>query len=130
IPEEVLGIKTRRLGNALHATTQDYIIRREMLLREGDRWVQVIIDETARNMRARMPLQVSVDIMVPIATNEPDKVDLLVITKDIWSLRLSFDTSITPGGVENFLLVPQETNLFGKHHTAQTRFQYQPETYT
>lgn len=130
IPEQVAGVKVRQLLNDLHHTSRDYVIRREMLLREGDRYVQVIVDETARNMRARMPLQVSIVLILPIATGEADTVDLLVITKDIWSLRLSFDMSVTPGGVENFILVPQETNLLGRHHTVQTRFQYQPETYT
>lgn len=125
-----LARKMRDLGNSLHATSTDFVIRREMLLREGDRWVQVIIDETARNMRVRMPFQISVVLMVPIETNESDTVDLLVITKEIWSLRASFDYSYTPGGLENLLLAPQETNVAGMHHTAQVRFQYQPETYT
>lgn len=130
VPEEVVGIPTRKLLNSLHFTSRDYVIRRESLLREGDPYVQVLADETARNMRARMPLQVSIVIVVPVKGSSPDKVGLLIITKDIWSLRLSFDVSVTPGGVENLLIVPQETNLFGWHHTAQTRFQYQPETYT
>jgi outer membrane protein assembly factor BamA len=130
IPEEVIGIPTRKLLNALHFTSRDFVIRRESLLKEGDPYVQVLADETARNMRSRMPLQVSLVIIVPVKGSAPDKVGLLVITKDIWSLRLSFDLSVTPGGVESFILVPQETNLFGWHHTAQTRFQYQPETYT
>lgn len=116
--------------NALHTTTREYIVLREMLLRPGDRYVQVIIDETARNMRSRMPFQVSVVIILPIRTEDPDRVDLLVITKDIWSLRLSFDTSITPGGLESFVLVPQETNFLGLHHTVQTRFVYLPESLT
>ncbi len=120
----------RKALNSLHSLSKDYIIRREMLIHEGDRYVQVLVDETARNMRARMPLQVSIVIIVPVRVSAPDKVKLLVITKDIWSLRLSFDLSVTPGGLENLLFVPQETNLFGLHHTASTRFQYQPETYT
>lgn len=130
IPEEVVGIPTRKLLNSLHFTSRDFVIRRESLLKVGDPYIQVLADETARNMRARMPLQVSIVIVVPVKGSAPDKVGLLVITKDIWSLRLSFDVSVTPGGVENLIIVPQETNLFGWHHTAQTRFQYQPETYT
>jgi hypothetical protein len=125
-----LAKKMRDLGNSLHATSTDFVIRREMLLHEGERWVQVIIDETARNMRVRMPFQISLVLMVPIKTGDGDTVDLLVITKEIWSLRASFDYSATPGGIENFLLAPQETNVAGVHHTAQVRFQYQPETYT
>jgi hypothetical protein len=130
IPEDVAGLKVRKILNSLHYTSRDFVIRREMLLHEGDRYLQVVVDETARNMRSRMPLQVSLVIILPVRTGEADTVDLLVITKDIWSLRLSFDMSVTPGGVENFVLVPQETNLLGRHHTLQTRFQYQPETYT
>jgi hypothetical protein len=131
-PENVLGLKAHAIANSLHATTRDMIVRREMLLHEGERWVQVIVDETARNMRVRMGggLKISFVLIVPLETGEADTVDMLVITKDVWSLRLSFDMSVTPGGVENFLLVPQETNVGGYHHTAQTRFQYQPETYT
>ena len=77
-----------------------------------------------------MPLQVSVVILVPLRGTTADKVKVLVITKDIWSLRLSFDLAVTPGGLEKLLLVPQETNLFGRHHTASTTFLFQPEAYT
>lgn len=125
---DTLGL--RKFANSLHVTTKDFIVRREMLLHEGDRYVQVIVDETARNMRARMPVQISVVLIVPVKGSAPDKVGLLVITKDIWSLRLSFDVAITPGGLEKLLVVPQETNLLGYHHTLQTRFEYAPETYT
>lgn len=128
---------TKPMLNWLHVLSREWIIRREFLLKEGDPYVQVIIDETARNMRSRMPLQVSLVVILPVkpkssegALAKPDTVDLLVITKDIWSLRLSFDVAVTPGGLENLVIVPQETNFLGLHHTAQTRFQLQPETYT
>jgi outer membrane protein assembly factor BamA len=123
---------TKPMLNWLHVLSKEWIIRREFLLHEGDPYVQVIIDETARNMRSRMPLQVSLVVILPVRSKstplDPNKIDLLVITKDIWSLRLSFDMAITPGGLENFIIVPQETNFLGLHHTAQTRFQMQPET--
>jgi hypothetical protein len=123
-------VVTKPVLNSLHVLTKGWIIERELLLHEGDRYVQVIVDETARNMRARMPVQVSLVVIVPVQSEEEDTVDLLVITKDIWSLRLSTDISGTAGGIENLLLVPQETNFLGLHHTVQTRFQLQPETYT
>ena len=130
VPESIIGIKTRKIANSLHAVSKEYVIRREMLLHEGDRYEQIWIDEAARNMRGRMGVQVSIIIIAPTVGSTPDKVKLLVITKDIWSLRLSFDASITPGGLENLLIVPQETNLFGWQHTASTTFQLQPESYT
>jgi hemolysin activation/secretion protein len=115
------------LNKYLHITTKDFIVRREMLLKEGDTYEQITIDETARNMRSRMP-QVSVVIIVPVQSTEPGKVDLLVLTKDIWSLRLSFNVVGTSNGIEDFLLVPQETNFLGLQHTISTSFRYQPET--
>ena len=130
IPERVIGIPTRRVLNSIHATTRDSIVRREMLLHDGDAYDQITVDETARNMRGRMPVQVSIVIVVPTEGTTHDKVKLLVITKDVWSLRLSYDLAITQGGLENLLIVPQETNLFGLQHTASTNFQLQPEAYT
>jgi len=130
IPENVAGIAARKFLNSLHYVSRDYVIRREMLLREGEPYQQILIDETARNMRSNMPYQVSIVILVPVVGSAPDKVGVLIITKDIWSLRLSYDLSVGPGGLENLLLVPQETNLLGLHHTLSTTFQYQPESYT
>jgi len=130
IPERAIGIPTRRVLNSIHATTRDSIVRREMLLHVGDAYDQITIDETARNMRGRMPVQVSIVLIVATEGTTRDKVKLLVITKDVWSLRLSYDLAITQGGLENLLIVPQETNLFGLQHTASTNFQLQPEAYT
>jgi hypothetical protein len=121
---------TKPMLNWLHVLTKEWIIQRELLVHEGDPYVQVLVDETARNMRSRMPVQVSLVVIVPVKSKEPGKVDILVITKDIWSLRLSFDIAYTPGGLENLVIVPQETNFLGQHHTAQTRFQLRPESYT
>ncbi len=130
VPDDIIGIPARKLLNSLHYVSRDFVIRREVLLREGEPYQQILVDETARNMRSSMPLQVSLVLIVPIKSPTPGKVRLLVITKDIWSLRLSFDVSVTPGGIENLLIVPQETNLLGWQQTVSTRFVYQPETYT
>lgn len=119
---------TKPMLNWLHITTKEYIIRRELLLREGDSYQQIMIDETARNIRARMPFQVSLVVILPIQTGDPDTVDILLLTKDIWSLRLSFNIVGTANGVEDFTLVPQETNFLGLQHTVSTSFRYQPET--
>jgi hypothetical protein len=130
IPNDLVGIPVRRLVNGLHAISHERVIRREMLFKEGDVYDQDVVDEMARNMRLRMPMQVSVVVIVPTKGTTKDKIKLLVITKDIWSLRLSFDLSAGSGGLEKFLLVPQETNLFGLHHTAQATFLLQPASYT
>jgi len=114
--------------NAFHATSKDYVIRRESLLKPGDAFVQVVADETERNLRSLF--QLSLVIVVPVKGSDDQHVRVLMITKDVWSLRLSWDLGVTSGGLEKFTLVPQETNVGGFHHTGRTQFTYQPESLT
>ncbi|HEY2367610.1 MAG TPA: hypothetical protein VGH87_14540 [Polyangiaceae bacterium] len=110
--------------NALHATSHDGVIRREILQRKGERYSQVLTDETARNLRG-LP-QVSLVLVVPIRGSAPDRVRVLVVTKDVWSLRLQWDVQLTNGGLQELVLQPAETNLAGTHQTVGANFLYQP----
>lgn len=114
--------------NALHATSLPFTIEREVLQREGQPYDQDLVDETARNLRQIR--QISLVVCVPIKGSAPDKVRLLVITKDIWSLRLNSDFRITDAGLERLVLVPSEENLGGTHHSASLRFELDPGTYS
>ena len=53
-----------------------------------------------------------------------------VITKDVWSLRASWDVVVTSGGLEELELHPEERNLFGRHQTVSATFLLQPSAYT
>lgn len=75
--------------NTFHSTTKPYVIDREVLQRPGDRYQQTLVDETARNLSG-VP-QLSLVVVLAVRGTTPDKVRLLVITKDVWSLRLSTD---------------------------------------
>lgn len=114
----------RGIANTLHYTSRDRMIRRALLLHQGDLYLTAIAEETARNLRGIG--QISVALAVPIRGSAPDRVRWLIVTKDIWSLRLAWDVSATPGGIEKFTLNPQEQNLLGLHHTLSTKFVYQP----
>ena len=110
--------------NALHATSRDRVIRREVLQRKGERYTQVLMDETARNLRGLS--QVSLVLVVPIRGSAPDRVRVLVVTKDVWSLRLQWDVQLTNGGLQELVLQPAETNLAGTHQTVGANFLYLP----
>lgn len=112
--------------NSAHAKTRDYVIAREVLLKVGEPWRQVLVNETARNLRA-LP-QLSLVVCQPLVGSAPDKVRLAVITKDVWSLRISWDLAYTPGGFEKLVIAPIETNLLGLHQTVGTRAEIQPES--
>jgi hypothetical protein len=99
------------IANFFHATTRRYVIEREVLLAPGARWNQALVDETARNLRG-LP-QLSLVLCVPLRGSTPDHVRLLVITKDVWSLRLNSNYTFENGRLQYLLLQPSEENLIG-----------------
>jgi hypothetical protein len=117
-----------QLVNVIHVTSKPWIIRREMLQREGERFSEVLADETIRNLR-RLP-QLSLVLVVATRGSAPDRVNVVVITKDVWSLRLNWDVVATPGGIELFAAQPSETNFLGRHQTIGTNFVLEPSAYT
>lgn len=116
------------LINFFHTTTKPYVIQRELLLKRGERWEQTLADETARNLRA-LP-QFSLVLVVPMRGSAPDRVILVVITKDVWSLRLNMLISATQDGLESLSLQPSETNLAGSHTRVSGSFAYDPASYS
>ena len=112
--------------NWFHATSRPGVVERELLLGQGDRYEQRRVDETSRNLRAIR--QFSVVLIVPVKGSAPDRVKLLVVTKDIWSLRLNSNFRVTDGQLEFLLVQPSEENLLGAHHTVSTQFVYELDT--
>jgi hypothetical protein len=122
--------------NVFHVTTRPSIVRREVLLREGGSYQQVLADDTIRNLRTL--IQLSVILVVTARGSTPDRVRVVVITKDVWSLRAGWDlelyaTSVggrSVQGLELFELQPAEWNVGGIHQTANGLFILQPSAYT
>jgi hypothetical protein len=112
--------------NAFHATTRRYVIERELLLAPGEPFRGVLCDETARNLR-QLP-QLSLVVCTATRAKAEGQVRVLVITKDVWSLRLGWDGLYVGGGLESLQLVPTEMNLGGSHQIAFLRYVYQPES--
>jgi hypothetical protein len=51
--------------------------------------------------------------IVPVLSSAPGTVDLLMVTRDVWSLRLNSDYNYEPGYLINFSGSLSENNLFG-----------------
>jgi hypothetical protein len=113
--------------NWFHVVTWDYVVERELLLRQGDVYRQSLADETRRKL-ASLP-QLSVALVVPARGSDAGRTRLVVITKDVWSLRLNWDVGLTSSGLERVVLNPSETNLFGTHQTAGLLFSSLPASY-
>jgi hypothetical protein len=114
--------------NIFHATTRHYVIEREILLRRGEQYRQVLIDDSIRNLRA-LP-QLSLVLTLTTQGSEPGRVRLVVITKDVWSLRPNWDLELTSGGLQSLSAEPAETNLAGTHQIVSGNFILQPDSLT
>lgn len=114
--------------NAAHTTTKEYVVRRSLFVKEGDRFRKAIVDESARSLRSLR--QLSLVVCAPVTGSHDDTVRLVVITKDVWSLYVDFDLALTSGGLESLTLEPKETNIAGIHHAASGHFVLEPKTVT
>lgn len=106
-----------RIGDLLHFDSRVATIRKYLLMKPGDRLDSETLADTERLLRQTpFVLDARIDV-VPVA-NEPDSVDVLVITRDSWSL--GFDPRVKTSRRYDFNI--QERNVAGLGH--QLRFDF------
>jgi hypothetical protein len=112
--EEVFaeGNEFLRFFNHFHITTKESTIRAEAVVAAGERWDPPRIEETAR--RLRDPLWSSVVAVVPVRSATPGTVDALIVTRDIWSLRLNTQYTFQQGKLTNLITSFSENNFLGR----------------
>ncbi len=111
--------------NVFHWKTKEYIIEREIVMRPGKIWDPERRKETER--RLRDPLFTSLVITAPIVSPEAGTVDYLVVTRDVWSLRLNSNYNLQSDAESGtvlalLLLAPSENNVFGYRKQAALVF--------
>jgi len=111
-----------RLANKLHFQTQAPVIRREILLRPGDRYDSALVAESERNLRA---LGIFRRVQIDSVRTDSGLV-LRVLTKDGWSTQLDWRFRST-GGEVAFTLGVVETNLLGTASSAAVRYRKDPD---
>ncbi len=82
----------------------------------------------ARNLRNIQ--QLSIVLVVTAKGSRPGRVRVLVITKDVWSLRLNWDLQLSNSHITSLVLNPSEENLFGTHAVIGGLFILDPATYS
>jgi hypothetical protein len=100
-----------RLLNVFHISTKASTVRRELVFHEGQTWDQARIDETARHLRD--PISTSLVAIVPIASGTDGVVDVLVVTRDVWSLRANSNYEIQGNQLTFLSLALSENNFLG-----------------
>jgi hypothetical protein len=114
--EEVFaeGNRFLRFFNHFHVTTKEKTIRAEAVIGPGEIWDQARVEETAR--RLRDPLWTSVVAVVPVRSSVPGTVDLLIVTRDIWSLRLNTQYTFQQGKLTSLVMSLAENNFLGRRN--------------
>ena len=114
-----------QLLNSLHRTTRPDILGRELLLVPGQPWDDALVEESVRNLQAQPPLFFangevfgapglsSVVALVPVASPVPGTVDLLAVTRDLWSLRFNTEFQFQKDRLTLLETSLSENNLFG-----------------
>jgi hypothetical protein len=114
------------IANLAHATSRPSVIRGELLFGVGDAYDKTVADESARNLRG--PLILSIVEILPMRGSTDDSVVILVVTKDVWSLRINTNFLLV-GEVLSFLsLSLSENNIFGLHKTGALTFLLEQDT--
>lgn len=108
------------LLNYLHRTTRPYTVEREVLLRPGDLWDWSRVAETQRNLND--PLLSILVVLVPVRSDKPGTVDLLVVTRDSWSLRTDSAFEIQAGVLSKLIMEPSDFNFLGLRKQVGARF--------
>lgn len=112
--------------NVFHTTTKRYVIEREVLLHEGQAYRQALVDDSIRNLRQLV--QLSLVLTVATQGEAPNHVRLVVITKDVWSLRPNWNLQYTSGGLQLLSAQPAEMNIAGTHQILNTNFELRPSS--
>ena len=107
--------KIFRWANFFHISSKEDVIEREILLRPGDAWSQETIDETQRKLRD--PLFTTLAVVMPVRPGPgapPGTVDLLVVSRDIFSLRMNSNYELQDGRFTFLTLSLSENNFLGR----------------
>lgn len=98
-----------RLANRWHVMTRDEVIRSQLLIVPGQEYSRRLLDESARILRRTRYL---FDAKLTPIRYEDGVVDILVQTRDVWTLIPDFSFSRT-GGENKWRIGLVENNLLG-----------------
>jgi len=97
-----------RLANRLHIVTRDRVIRGQLLFEPGEQYDQRLFEETERILRRNRYLY---DANIETTLRKDGVVDVVVVTKDVWTLGP--DLSLSRKGGENKSQIGiEESNSF------------------
>jgi len=109
-----------KILNILHVKTKQDVVKREILLQPGDRYDPEIAAESERNLRQLFIFAVA--RVLPVKSPTPGKVSILVVTKDLWSIRLNSEFNTVGSLLQLLHLRPTEQNFLGRNQQVSLDF--------
>jgi len=104
-----------RLANRLHIVSKDKVIRKQLLFQSGSLYSERLIGETERILRQNKYLY---DAQIKPTRYRDGVVDIVVSTRDVWSLGPDLSASRS-GGENRTQIGLEETNLLGRGQTVR-----------
>lgn len=102
-----------QLLNLVHIKTRRSVILKEVevLLKVGEPYRVDLAEETERNLR-RLPV-LAIARVVPVKGASPDGVGVLIVTKDLWSIRINSEFNFANMLLQRLRVRPTEQNFLG-----------------
>lgn len=113
--------------NIVHVNSRGYVVKRELTLRTGQTFQRSAVEDSIQNLR--LTYKFSLILITTARGSAPDRVKVLVIVKDVWSLRLQWNASVVKDRLVLYLN-PAETNLLGTHTTLGAVYLLEPDRQT
>lgn len=102
-----------RAANKLHIATREAVVKSYLLFQTGDRYSRRLLDETERSLRRTDFLYDAT--IVPVAY-DGNVVDLVVVTRDVWTLTGGINFS-RKGGQSRSGFEVEDANFLGMGHS-------------
>ena len=113
--------------NKFHVRTREAVIARELLFAVDEPFHGDRFEESGRNLRSLAILAVA--RLVVVRGSAPDRVRVLVVTKDQWSLRLNTTFNLDQARVDSLSFQFAELNLAGRNKRVAIDFGLDPGRY-
>lgn len=113
---------TAKIANRLHNDTKSWVIRNNLFIREGKPLNPYRVADNERYLRDLEFILDSRIFVLPLS-EESDSVDLLVMTRDVFSLG----AVVSPSSTDRYRFRVQESNLGGMGQRVQVRAVYDYE---
>ena len=112
-----------RVANRLHVKTQERVVRARLLFREGEPYDARKLQESERLFRSLGPFY---DACIEPLAVRGNRVDVLVITRDVWTLGVGAGFE-RKGGDDYFQAGLRDSNFLGSGRFVSLKYSDEPE---